>query len=284
MKLRFGLIAILAISVLMFTACNRGSGTQQKTAVTDTTDSYAKILSGDLSEFAGIWVNRHTRNQLFSNGVFINSSTRSIDGITTGDFYENNGAYLWGLYDDGRLGYEIGLFPVGVPLMLGQNLIVTDTAKVRILIYQFDGPISNDDVFYMEGENLNQSDASVPSDIAEKIYKFIEAAEDGDIAAFRSMLPPWEDYSDYSSQLTLLFDFFGDLFLIDADVFHYAISEGTDDLTEIAEKLFRRTIPQKSRNTGLRVMKMESTPFGINVAVINNQNKELEYYFPYSSF
>jgi len=42
------------------------------------------------------------------------------------------------------------LFPAGVPLMLGQNLIVTDTAKDRIFIYQFDGTVSNDDVFYLE--------------------------------------------------------------------------------------------------------------------------------------
>ena len=115
-------------------------------------DRYAKILAGDFSDWSGIWANVHTRNRLFANGVFVNSSTRSIDGITTGDFNKNNGAYLWGLYDDGRLGYEIGLYHVGVQIYLGQNLIVSDTSKDRILIFQFDGFPTNDDVFYWSRE------------------------------------------------------------------------------------------------------------------------------------
>jgi len=115
-------------------------------------DVYANILNGDFSESAGIWSNAYTRNRLYADGIFLNSDTVSIASITTGDFNKNNGAYFWSLYDDGRLSYEIGLFPAGVQLRLEQNLIVTDNAKPRILIYQFDGPISNDDVFYMEGE------------------------------------------------------------------------------------------------------------------------------------
>ena len=148
MKTKFILTAITLIFVLMFSACSKKS----ETAAAISAESYAKILNGDFSVFAGMWANHYTQNQLFANGVFVNSSTRSIDGITTGDFNENNGAYFWSLYDGGHLGYEIGLFPAGVPLMLGQNLVVTDTAKVRILIYQFDGFPTNDDVFYREGE------------------------------------------------------------------------------------------------------------------------------------
>ncbi|MCL2186853.1 MAG: hypothetical protein FWB86_13530 [Treponema sp.] len=127
------------------------SNTHQEILTADPDDpvgAYKKILAGDFSDWSGIWVNAWTRNRLFANGIFVNSSTSSIDGITTGDFKENNGAYIWGLYDGGRLGYEIGLFPAGVPLMLGQNLIVTDTAMDRIIVYQFDGPVTNDDVFY----------------------------------------------------------------------------------------------------------------------------------------
>ena len=156
MKKKICLTVLLLIVAFMFASCTKKSETQTAATITAESDdpngSYAKILSGDFTDFAGTWANAYTQNQLFSNGVFVNSSTRSIDGITTGDFHENNGAYIWGLYDGGRLGYEIGLYSAGVQIYLGQNLVVSDTSKDRILIFQFDGFPTNDDVFYREDE------------------------------------------------------------------------------------------------------------------------------------
>ena len=87
MKLRF--ITILArcfsfaIIVLMFTVCAPKSETRSQTVVTVTAESYAKILNGDLSDFAGTWVNvSNERKQLKADGVFEGMD----DGITASIF------------------------------------------------------------------------------------------------------------------------------------------------------------------------------------------------------
>jgi len=247
---------------------------------------HTKILSGDFSDFAGVWVNAYTQNQLFANGVFVNSSTRSIDGITTGDFNENNGAYIWGLYDGERLGYEIGLYPAGVQIYLGQNLVVSDTSKDRILIFQFDGFPTNDDVFYHEGELLAQTAANIPADILDKINKRIASVENGDIAAFRATLAHPEDAGDYYYQLSLLNTFFGEIFNIDGIAFLEAISDGTDELQDFANKLFHETRPLRNRNIGLRIISIEDIPneWVYRVTLTSNSNEELIHNFRYSSF
>ena len=305
MNFKFSLICVL-IFVLIFTSCSKKSETQTTAAIaadsyekildgdlsaaqTKTaagSGSYAKILTGDFSDFAGSWANVYTQNQLFVNGVFVNISTRSIDGITTGDFNENNGAYLWSLYDGGHLGYEIGLYPVGVQIYLGQNLVVSDTSKDRVLIFQFDGFPTNDDVFYKESEAAYQAAANIPSDIAEIIHKRIEAIENGDIAAFRSTLSEWEDGADYNYQLNILNRFFGDLFGINPAAFNEAISDGTEELSIYADKLFRGSHSPQKRNTGLRIKSItdDSDSLVYRVTTTNNRNEESVINFSYSSF
>jgi len=275
-------IELIGSSYDVYYRLGEAPSVQTKTAAGS--GSYAKILAGDFSDFAGTWANAYTQNQLFTNGVFVNSSTRSIDGITTGDFNENNGAYIWGLYDGGRLGYEIGLYPAGVQIYLGQNLVVSDTSKDRILIFQFDGFPTNDDVFYKESEASYQAAGNIPSDIAEIIHKRIEAIENGDIAAFRATLAPYEDNSDYNFQFRILAMFFGDLFGINADTAIEALANG-DDVSEYARFLFHGVHRPVSRNTGLRITKIEiNETYGYNVTVADNRMQEKIISFMFSSF
>jgi len=305
MNFKFSLICVL-IFVLIFTSCSKKSETQAAEALaaanaekilhgdlsaaqTKTaagSGSYAKILAGDMSDFAGTWANAYTQNQLFANGVFVNSSTRSIDGITTGDFNENNGAYMWSLYDGGHLGYEIGLYPAGVQIYLGQNLVVSDTSKDRILIFQFDGFPTNDDVFYLSRELPAQIAANIPADILDKINKRIASIENGDIAAFRATLAHPEDAGDYYYQLSLLNTFFGEIFDIDGVAFLEAISDGTDELQDFANKLFHETRPLRNRNIGLRIISIEDIPneWVYRVTLASNSNEEIIHNYRYSSF
>jgi len=257
-----------------------------ETPSAQTNNHCTKILSGDFSDFVGTWANAYTQNQLFAKGVFVNSSTRSIDGITTGDFNENNGAYLWSLYDGGRLGYEIGLYPAGVQIYLGQNLIVSDTSKDRILIFQFDGFPTNDDVFYRSRELPAQTAANIPADILDKINKRIASVENGDIAAFRATLAHPEDAGDYYYQLSLLNTFFGEIFDIDGIAFLEAISDGANELQDFANKLFHETRPLRNRNIGLRIISIEDIPneWVYRVTLTSNSNEELIHNFRYSSF
>lgn len=312
MKLKLIFAVIFFICVTLFTACSRSndsgsnSATQSIPLVQSTaapefeyesgfsieeedfsagfdpsglppnqTGPYVQILNGYLSDFAGTWINgRGNISNLTPDGNF-------DGGYGARDFkWTDNGIYTWWVSKEGD-GYEVRLYPAGSEVVLWDDQIIqTDTAKVRIAVYANSG----DEVYYRDGEVPQQSNAEIPSYITEKVYKYIEAAENGDITAFRSGLPSWEDYYDYSSQLNLLFNFFGDAFLIDEDVFNSAVAEGTDDLPGIADKLFYGNLPVKSRNTKMRVKKIADIGYGINVTVINNRNEETVYYFSYSCF
>ena len=285
-------IGILTIIAVFTTACDKGGSTQSQTGTiaerpqtqteaqeqTQTTITNAgpfqQILNGDLSDFAGMWVNGN------GNSITLTSKGLFYHGYNAYNFRKDGSSYSWDVSMDGD-SIPARLFPAGVELVNGNNKIIqTDTTRPRINIYFVE---SNADVFYRAGD---QTEAGVPANVVEIINKRIAAAENCDIAAFRSTLPHWEDYYDYSTQLSMLFDFFGDLFYIDADVFYYAISEGTEDLTEIAEKLLRGTYAPKSRKTGLRVTKIEDAPdsWAYRATITNNRNESFDYDFRYVSF
>jgi len=152
------LVAVIIITAMAFTVCTKKSETQPQTttaeqtqiAVTLTADPYdpnglyAKILSGDFSEFAGRWVNDHGGGwvDLTKDGLLqdIGYSVSNIKKI--GD------AYSWDL-STGIVSMPVFLFPAGVEVTDEDNRRVqTDTTKDRIAI---DRRYSNQ-VYYRQGE------------------------------------------------------------------------------------------------------------------------------------
>jgi len=151
-----GLWLAAVIIAMAFTACSKKS----ETAATVTAESYAKILSGDLSDFAGTWVDGYgTRSQLRADGVFTSGSMSNLnaDGFSKYDY----GAYVWNVSDTGGYGgFGVMVYPPGVPINLFYmdggvrkiaQTIETDITKVRITAGQ-DGPSSSAEVYYREGE------------------------------------------------------------------------------------------------------------------------------------
>ena len=110
----------------------------------DTSGSYAKILAGDLSDFAGTWVNGYGNiSELQPDGNF--------DGGNVARDFKKTGAgvneiYSWWVSKDGD-GYEVRLYPAGIDIVAWDDQIMqTDTAKTRIAVYAN----SSDEVYYHE--------------------------------------------------------------------------------------------------------------------------------------
>jgi len=139
------LVAVIAIIAMAFTACSKKSETQ--TDATLTAESYAKILNGDLSDFAGYWVNGETsRYELKPNGVFGNYDS-DVDIV---NFHKNtDGSYTWTIATE-WFGSPITIYPAGIDVMGGNGILQTDTTKVRITA--IDIPYRSAEVFYREGE------------------------------------------------------------------------------------------------------------------------------------
>ena len=164
MKKRFSFIAILAccfccaIIVLMFGACTKKSETQTQTHHADEHEGgpgddyealppgfgypYTAILDGDLSEFAGIWINGRgqtkalTAGGIIDDGLYVSNFSRNTDDVIF---------YSWWVSQSGD-GFETKLHPAGTEVINNNGqLIKTDTTKDRISIYFVE---SNDDVYY----------------------------------------------------------------------------------------------------------------------------------------
>jgi len=310
MNFKFSLICGL-ILVLIFTSCSKKSETQTHSAqeLEESSHSlhdadeheggpggdyealpvgfgspYSAIMDGHLDEWAGTWVNgRGERIQLRANGTFdagqrTGGFTRGLGTLTT-----NGTNYEWIVFMEGEdEGFEVLFFPVGVGVKNSAGDVVeTHISNDRIFMV-FVG--SSYDVYYREGELPTQAAANIPSNIAEIIHKRVEAVENGDIAAFRATLSHPEDGGDYNYQLSILNTFFGGLFGITPAAFEEAFSNGTEDLSTYADKLFRADHPPVSKNTGLRIIKIEKDDYSYNVTVTNNLNEKNIYRFPFSSF
>ena len=104
MKTKFILTAIVLIFVLMISACTKKSETQA--AALSSADTNAKIMHGDLSDFAGTWVNGDgERVQLKADGMWGDDGIRVFDFKKTGD--GANVKYSWNVLlveNDERLG------------------------------------------------------------------------------------------------------------------------------------------------------------------------------------
>jgi len=167
MRGKFAIILILAITAA-FLACNKetenDAADQIDAAVVETqvyaaADSYSKILTGDFSDFAGIWVNgRGQRARLTPDGVF---TLQRSDGNFTGglrasgfkrenDIMMSDGSfYMWSNADviDGS-GTGMWLFPAGADILRNGALVQTDAAKDRI--YAGSDILSSIVIFYRE--------------------------------------------------------------------------------------------------------------------------------------
>jgi len=163
------LLVLLAMCTLLFSFCSRNNtskdGADKLEAASFEVPSeydYSKILNGDISEFAGIWVNGEgLRMELLSNGIFRGAGSGDADGISSGGFKKNeDGSYLWGVGGDMYGGFGVMLYPVGVDV-IGQigfvdfkfemGIIPTDTGKVRLAVVQAP-PADPKEIFYLESE------------------------------------------------------------------------------------------------------------------------------------
>ena len=168
---KYKLIILLAVLIIATAACTpKKNETQAENTVTtiaqtqqssiETSFDYSKILNGDLSEFAGYWVNnRSERALLAANGAF---SFQKTDGDFGGGEIANyfrsenidhmalgGDVYLWNFYDTD---YFLVLYPAGVEIIGAIN--PTDNSRVRIFSYY--------------------SYADFPADISEHIFYWTE--------------------------------------------------------------------------------------------------------------
>jgi hypothetical protein len=109
---------------------------------------YDKILQGDLSDFAGDWVNgQGFRVQLRANGTLAVKSRPY-------EFKKWGAAYVWAVGYDDEPGHGIILFPVGVDVSYdaaGTVIVKTDKTRVRLHMGQ-DGPSNPEEIYYRESE------------------------------------------------------------------------------------------------------------------------------------
>jgi len=108
---------------------------------------YTPILYGDLSEFAGTWVNGYGEiSELWVNGDF------GQGFIEYGDFAMNaDGSYFWSVYS-GIGSFRVQFYPVGIEVTGDRGIIFTDTSKDRIYAGH-ETPHTVNQIFYLQETN-----------------------------------------------------------------------------------------------------------------------------------
>jgi hypothetical protein len=173
MKNTLKLAGILVIAIMVITCTPKKSGTET------TQYDYSKILKGDLSDFAGTWVNGGGgRRQLRSDGVFFLTSPEGVRAydFTTEDKYSPEGktAYKWTNAGE-DFGYMMLLFPVGVDIMDYQEIVPSDKTKVRLYTYAHDWAPSTQGVYYWES-GITTAQAQTPSADTPKV-RYVNSVE-----------------------------------------------------------------------------------------------------------
>ncbi|MDR0503861.1 MAG: hypothetical protein LBH16_11135 [Treponema sp.] len=203
------LICICAVLSVVVTACNRGEAKPQtqtlsetpaeQTAVTITADSYvfkesyvsnesyAKILNGDLSDFAGTWVNIYDQIRLLKkDGTFedeqkavnfksVNENDELYKKALGGDYYQWSVQLLDSIH---LAGFVTLLYPVGVDIYINneirQNEIIkSDTTKVRLYIFAHEWYPSEDLVYYKIESSVSDNNETQTEAILEKYKKIL---------------------------------------------------------------------------------------------------------------
>jgi len=166
MKIKFGTVILILIIVLLLivigTLClyiynNRNSNTNNAIAdnaennVTNDTannntsdDIYAKLLTGDFSAFAGVYVNSKGDTLTLLSSGLIEDSLQPDESLTVSSLptKQSDGTYTWAIYyTDMSAGYEGVLYPIGVSVqyddLASSNAKKQDDAsKVRLATLQ----------------------------------------------------------------------------------------------------------------------------------------------------
>jgi hypothetical protein len=144
------LVAVIIVIITMaFTACTKKSETQTA-ASSAPSNPHPEILNGDLSAFAGTWVNGHDeRVQLKSDGT-INNMEISRNFL----FLSSTGNYMWENAVPGEFAYDVYFIPKGIEFVNYYGNIQTDITKDRIyfIISAAERITTSDDVYYRESD------------------------------------------------------------------------------------------------------------------------------------
>jgi len=191
MKKKIVLIIFITIISLQFSACEKPAKDHD----------YSKILNGDLSDFAGVWVNGfNQRAHLRPDGTFTLSMDngvfwegQNILGFSTGKnsvwrVTASGHDYLWGVEPSpGFGGYGVALIPTGIDFSFNNHKFSTDKTKVRIVT------VPDLNVYYLEEDNpltLYYRSREAASDITENSLSLqeiiIRRATDDILESFNS--------------------------------------------------------------------------------------------------
>jgi|GEM_PF-6640470 len=178
MKNKIAVIAFTIILLSLFTSCNKNNsqasapvaGTAQSSEATTVqtqaevestvlqtavSGNYAKILNGDFSDFAGIWVNgRSEIIRIRQDGTL---GDRQEAG--SGSFDENRFYHWFSNPIDEEWSYSISLYPAGLEFNHYSGRVRTDTAKDRIYIEagMTERVVSSDDVYIRQSGTIAAS-------------------------------------------------------------------------------------------------------------------------------
>ena len=135
----------------------------EQTQTAAPSNQHPEILNGDLSAFAGTWINyAGHRIQLRANGTF-NDEDGTFSGWGTASGFElgySGSTYKWNL---SSTEYISVLYPVGVDITESDEVVPTDNTKVRInLVYNH---ISIDKIYYRTDEAASQSLPQEPAEL-----------------------------------------------------------------------------------------------------------------------
>ena len=196
-------IVICAVLSFVVTVCNRTNSQTEgsiqtqlstlsetptaQTSVTITVDSYAKILNGDLSDFAGTWVNNYDQIRLLKkNGTFedeqkvynferVNENDEHYNKALGGDYYQWSVQLLDSIH---LAGFMTLLYPVGVEIYINNeirqnDIIKSDTTKVRLYIFAHEWYPSEDLIYYKIESPVSDNNKTPTEAILEKYKKIL---------------------------------------------------------------------------------------------------------------
>jgi hypothetical protein len=145
------IVAVMAMVFVVIACATQKSETQPQNQ-----NEYGKLLNGDLSYFAGNWVNGNNENrELKPDGTF-HIAGSIWDQTASGFNASEDGFYSWVIGEE-YTGFIVQLYPVGVEVYghiveatgdYQMGILKTDTTKVRIYIGH-DAPDNAGQIYYL---------------------------------------------------------------------------------------------------------------------------------------